>query len=406
MPRYAFSAKSPNGESTKGFRQGENAGAIARELSAAGLVPLKIELAQRASNPSEILSFGLFKPKVKLAELVVFSHQMASLTKAGISIVRAMLTLAESSKNDYFAQVLTDVAANLEAGVDIASSLGRHPDVFGQLYVALIHVGENTGRLDRAFAQIAGYLELERETRRRIQAATRYPMFVLVAISIAVVILNIFVIPAFASVFAKYGADLPWQTQAILGVSNFFVQFWPLMIFFIGAVVFGIQRYLQTEDGKYHWDRWKLKLPVVGSIFERIYLARFCNTFAMVSRAGVPLTQGLQIVGRAIGSEYMARHINDMRAGIERGESITATAHSSLLFSPVVLQMMSVGEETGTMDDLLEQAATFYEEEVEYLLKGLTDALEPLLIIGIAALVLVMALGVFLPLWDLNSVAN
>jgi MSHA biogenesis protein MshG len=260
--------------------------------------------------------------------------------------------------------------------------------------------------LDDAFSRIAGYLELERETRRRIQAATRYPMFVLIAIAIAIVILNIFVIPAFADVFAKYGAELPWQTQTILTVSKIFVDYWALMLMTLIGVVYGWRRYLQTEEGLYQWHRWKIKLPVIGGIFERIYLARFCNTFAMVGRAGVPLTQGLKIVSRTIGSEYMARRISAMRANIEPGESVTATAHNAQLFSPVVLQMIAVGEETGAMDELLEQAASFYEEEVDYLLKGLTDALEPILIIGIAALVLVMALGVFLPLWDLNSVAN
>ena len=407
MPRYAFNAKSANGESTSGYRQGVNAAAVAEELSAAGMLPLKIELAEEeAALVTGDLFARFFKRKVKLAELVVFSRQMASLSKAGISVVRAVLTLAESSPNKYFAEVLNDVAANLEAGVDIASSLGRHPDVFGELYVALIHVGENTGRLDIAFGQIAGYLELERETRRRIKAATRYPMFVLVAISIAVVILNIFVIPAFAEVFAKYGADLPWQTQVILAVSDLFVRYWPLMVVMVLGAVYLVRRYLETPDGLYQWDRYKLKLPVLGGIFERIYLARFCNTFAMVGRAGVPITQGLKIVAHAIGSEYMSRCIVDMRNNIERGEGIAVTARNTGLFSPVVLQMMAVGEETGTMDDLLEQAASFYEEEVEYLLKGLTDALEPLLIVGIAGLVLVMALGVFLPLWDLNSVAN
>jgi MSHA biogenesis protein MshG len=278
--------------------------------------------------------------------------------------------------------------------------------VFNDLFVALIHVGENTGRLDAAFRQIAGYLELERETRQRIQAATRYPMFVLAAISIAIVILNIFVIPAFATVFAKYGADLPWQTQAILAVSNFFVQFWPLLLLVSVALVWALLSYLKTPAGRLRWHTLKIQLPILGSIFERIYLSRFCHTFAMVSRAGVPLNQGLKIVARAIGNDYFAVRIDEMRSGIERGESVTATANQAKLFSPVVLQMMAVGEETGTMDELLDQAASFYEEEVSYALKGMTDALEPILIIGIAGLVLIMALGVFLPLWDLNSVAN
>ena len=389
-----------------GFRQGINASNVAQELNAAGFLPLKIELSETGVVASSAAKGPSFGERVRINELVVFSHQMATLSKAGISVVRAVRSLAESVKNKYFAEVLTDVALNLEAGVDIASSLGRHPKVFGDLYVSLIHVGENTGRLDESFSQIASYLELERETKRRIQAATRYPMFVMVAIAIAVVILNVFVIPTFADVFAKYSAELPWQTQAILAVSNAFVDYWVVMLAVIIAAVFTIRQYLQTEPGRYRWDRWKIRLPVIGSIFERIFLARFCYSFAMVSRAGVPLSRGLLIVSKAIGSLHMERKVFEMRTRIESGESITSTAHAAGLFSPVVLQMMAVGEETGAMDQLLVQAAQFYEEEVEYELKGLTDALEPILIVAIAGLVLIMALGVFLPMWDLNSVAR
>lgn len=406
MPRFLFHAKTTAGEHLTGHRVGMNPGAVAQELSAAGMLPLKIESAEELPGTSTTTSRLLRRNSVKPNELIVFALQMASLSKAGISVVKAVSTLAESSKNEYFSEVLADVGSHLESGMDIASSMGRHPRVFNDLFVALIHVGENTGRLDSAFRQIASYLELERETRQRIQAATRYPMFVLGAISIAIVILNIFVIPAFATVFAKYGADLPWQTQAILAVSNFFVTFWPLLLLASAGLVWAWLSYLKTPAGRLRWHGLKIRLPILGSIFERIYLSRFCHTFAMVSRAGVPLNQGLKIVARAIGSDYFAVRIDEMRSGIERGESVTATANQVKLFSPVVLQMMAVGEETGTMDELLDQAASFYEEEVSYALKGMTDALEPILIIGIAGLVLIMALGVFLPLWDLNSVAN
>lgn len=405
MPRFVFQARANDGERVNGYRQGVSASAVAQELSASGLLPLTVEASDEVLE-SPRKTINLFGPRVNINELVVFSHQMTSLTKAGISVVRAVKTLGDSNKNPYLTTVLNDVAANLEAGMDLASCLGRHPRVFNELYVSLIHVGENTGRLDEAFRQIAQYLELERETRRRMQAATRYPMFVMVAMAIAVVILNIFVIPAFAQVFAKYGAQLPWQTRAILGVSDFFVAYWPVLLVGFGLAAWSLRRYVTTDEGRFRWHRYKLRLPILGSIFERIYLARFCHTFAMVSRAGVPLTQGLQIVSRAIGSEFMARKVAEMRSGIERGESLTQTARAAGLFTPVVMQMIAVGEETGAVDDLLEQAAGFYEEEVEYALRGLTDALEPLLIVGIAGLVLIMALGVFLPLWDLNSVAN
>lgn len=405
MPRFAFEARDQLGEPQSGQREAVDASALAAELSAGGLTPIRVVPAEDVAlaKPS---GFALFEKRVTLDEIILFSHQMYSLTRAGISVVRAVRGLAESQKNERLQEVLLEIAGNLEAGVDLASSLRRFPRVFSELYASIIHVGENTGRLDDAFRQIAMYLEIERETKKRIKTATRYPTFVLAAIGIAIVVLNVFVIPSFSKVFAKFHAELPWQTQVIIGVSDFFVAYWPLLVAVVVGGVFAVRYYINTDDGRYQWDRWKLKLPILGSIFERINLARFCQTFAMVSRSGVPITQGLHVISRAIGNEYMADRVTTMRMGIERGEGIAQTARDSDMFTPVVLQMIAVGEETGAIDELVEQAAGFYEEEVDYELKSLTDAVEPILIIAIGVMVLILALGVFLPLWDLSSVAN
>ncbi len=404
MPKFAFSAKDSQGVLSTGVREASTAGELAKELAATGLVPL---LVKPEADAAKVLAptTGKLNRKVKLDELIIFSHQMASLTKAGISVVRAIRGLSESQKNERFAEVLKDMASQLESGTDVATSMRRYPKVFSELFASVIHVGENTGRLDIAFRQIAGYLETERETRRRVKAATRYPSFVVVAMAGGVLVLNIFVIPAFAGVFAKFKAELPWQTKAIMAVSDFFVNFWPVLLVIGVCSVFGMRHYVSTPAGRYNWDRVKLKLPLLGDIFNRINLARFCQTFAMVSKSGLPITQGLSVISRAIGNEYQAQKVAQMREGIERGSGVYQTASETKMFSPVVLQMISVGEETGNMDELMEQAATFYEEEVDYDLKTLTEAIEPILIIGIAGMVLVMALGVFLPLWDLSSVA-
>lgn len=407
MARFAFRARDSGGQAVEGHRDAMDAASVARELAAAGMVPVSVVEEEAADDGHGAAArSGWFVRKVAIDEIILLSHQMASLTRAGISVVRALRGLAESHRNPRLQAVLDDVASTLESGSDVASALRRHPSVFSELYASVIHVGENTGRLDQAFKQIAGYLEVERETRKRIKTATRYPSFVLGAIGIAIIILNVFVIPAFARVFEKFNAELPWQTRVIIGVSDFMVAWWPLLV--IGAVglVLGLRHWVGTPAGRLTWDRWKLRLPIIGGIFERINLARFCQTFAMVSKAGVPITQGLLVISRAIGNEYMAERIDGMRHGIERGSAITVTARESGMFSPVVLQMMAVGEETGSMDELMLQSAGFYEEEVDYQLKSLTDAVEPILVIAIGAMVLVLALGVFLPLWDLSSVAN
>lgn len=410
MPLFEFEATNAQGGKSSGRREAGSAGQLAQGLQAEGLIPLRIKESTGESSALETsdsgISWPFSKPKISLDEVILFSHQMHSLTKAGISVVRAIRGLSDSQKNEQMAIILKEISANLESGVDLATSFGRYPETFSELFISVIHVGENTGRLDSAFRQIASYLEMERETRKRIKSATRYPMFVLGAISIAIVIMNIFVIPAFAGVFEKFNAELPWQTQVLMSVSAFFVNYWWLMLLLIGAGVFAVRRYLAAEQGRLRWDEAKLSLPLLGSIFERINLARFCQTFAMVSRSGLPINQSLTVIARVIGNEYLSAKVVKMREGVERGSGILETAKESNMFTPVVLQMIAVGEETGAMDDLLEQAAGFYEEEVDYQLKGLTDAIEPILIVAIAGMVLILALGVFLPLWDLSGVAN
>lgn len=411
MAQFTFTARDARGLPVDGRREALDAASVARDLVASGLTPVTVSEDQGAAHGAagagpDAASGGLLGRRISIDELILLSHQMASLCRAGVSVARALRGLSESQRNPRLQAVLADVATTLEAGTDMASALRRHPKVFSELYASVIHVGENTGRLDEAFKQIAGYLEMERETRKRIRTATRYPSFVLAAIAIAIAILNIFVIPAFAAVFEKFNAALPWQTQVIIGISDFMVANWTLLLgalLLLGVVA---RQYVRSPGGRLAWDRAKLHIPFLGGIFQRINLARFCQTFAMITRAGVPITQGLAVIARAIGNEHMAARITDMRHGIERGAGITATASESGMFSPVVLQMMAVGEETGSIDELMAQCAGFYEEEVDYQLKALTDAVEPVLVIAIGAMVLVLALGVFLPLWDLSSVAN
>ncbi len=276
-----------------------------------------------------------------------------------------------------------------------------HPKVFSSLFVAIIHVGENTGQLEEAFLQLANYFELELETRKRIKTAMRYPSFVMIAIGIAMVILNIMVIPVFAGMFAKFGVELPLATRILLATSHFFVHYWWLLLAILAGMVFGWRRWVATTKGKLTWHRWQLKLPIVGTIIERSLLARFARSFSMMLKAGVPLNTALTLVADAVDNAWMAGRVRDMRAGIERGESLLRTASSSGLFTPLVMQMIAVGEETGQVDDLLHEAAEYYEREVDYDLKSLTARIEPILIGIVAVMVLILALGIFTPMWDM-----
>ncbi|MBV1879279.1 MAG: type II secretion system F family protein [Pseudomonadales bacterium] len=406
MSQYQYTCRNQSGDTVKGILDAANEENVATELLQTGLTPITIQIVNTSETFDLDIAALLPSARVGLEELIIFSKQMYSLSKAGIAMIRALNGLSESTFNPTLRKAIKAVLHSLESGQPLAQALSQHPRIFSDLYVSVVHVGENSGRLDEAFLQLAGYLELERETIKRIKSATRYPTFVIIAMSIGLVIINIFVIPAFSGVFAKLGAELPWQTQVLISFSNFMLNYWPLLLLLLMGSLVGIKFWLKTPAGRYRWDGWKLKLPVLGSLFERIHLGRFCRSFSMMLRSGIPIVQGLNVVSHALGNDYMAERVRGMRQNIERGESFLQAAAMSKLFTPLVMQMISVGEETGGIDEMLAEAADFYEQEVDYELKGLADAIEPIMIIGIGAMVLVLALGVFLPLWDLSSAAS
>lgn len=408
MASFRFSGRDAQGRKIDGTRQAASAEALAGELLAERITPLTIDVVAESAGGDVLRALNklLGRERVELEELIIFCRQMYSLSKAGVPIIRAIGGLGESTRNPYFRAVLQTLRADLEAGNAMAVALGSHPRVFNPLFVSMISVGENTGQLDQAFRQLAGYLEMERETRKRIQQATRYPLFVLIAMGVALVVINLLVIPAFSKVFAQFHAQLPWPTRVLIGFSEFMQHWWWLLaIALVGAMV-AFRRWIETEPGALAWDRYKLGLPIVGGVFERIALARFTRTFAMMYRAGLPLLQTLAINSHTVGNRHIGQAITAMREGVERGEALTRGAVASGLFSSLVLQMMAVGEETGALDELFVEVADFYEQEVDYDLKRLADAIEPILIVAMGAMVLILALGVFLPMWELSAAAK
>ncbi|MEQ8409324.1 MAG: type II secretion system F family protein [Gammaproteobacteria bacterium] len=420
MPHFEYNGRDSAGALVSGSLDAGSVDEVATRLFGDNITPIDInetgqsesgqprraKSAVKRSKSQERLNLFLTRSKVDIEELIIFARQMHSLTKAGLPLDRAIKGLEASLTNKYFRNVLRSIIIGLEQGQSLASSLGRNPRVFSQLFLSMVHVGENTGRLDLAFLQISKYLELERNTRRQVKSATRYPMFVLVAIAVALGIITTVVIPVFAETFANFGADLPWQTVVLMRSSEFVVDNWPYILITIIAAITTFVFWVNTPLGRLSWDRRKIKLPLAGPVLEKVALARFARTLSMVMAAGVPIVQGLTVVAGAVGNAFVSKRVMKMREGVERGESLHRTAVKARMFSPLVLQMIAVGEETGAVDDLLHEVADFYDTEVEYELKRLGDAIEPILIVFIAGLVLILALGVFLPLWDLNTAIN
>lgn len=410
MAHFRYSGRNSEGGKVNGVLEAATADAAATALFDRGVMPTDIIETKPAKNQSsdsgDSWQDRYFKQKVTIDDMIMLSRQLFSLTRAGVAINRAIHGLGVSTRNTTLKEALLDIERSLNAGVALAPSMRRHSDIFDHLYVSIVHVGENSGRMEGSFEQLAGYLEREKDTQQRISTALRYPSFVVAALAVAMVILNLKVIPVFADLFAQFDAELPWATKILIGTSNIFVNYWYLLIGGVVALVFAVHQTLQTRGGRLYWDEKKLRLPIVGDIFERSLLSRFSRSFAMMTQSGVPLIQTIDLCAQAVGNTYLAEKVVEMRAGIERGETLFRVCGASGMFSPLVMQMVAVGEETGRVDELLLEVADFYDREVDYDLKSLSSKIEPILIVGLGAIVGVLALGIFLPMWDMMSAAQ
>lgn len=404
LPAFQYKGRDQRGQMVSGHLDAVSTDAVATQLFNRGITPVDIGLARVSDDVFAGLRKRAGGGRIALTDLIFFSRQMYTLQRAGVPILQALRGLRDSSANPALAKVIDGIAEGLDSGLDLTTALGRYPKVFPALFVSLVQVGETTGSLDEAFLQLAAYLEQEMESRRLVKSALRYPMFVLMAITAALFIINIFVIPSFAQVYAGFNAELPWATRAIVAMSDFTVAYWPFMLAGLAAAAAAFSYAIRTPAGHYRWDRHKLKLPIVGGILFRAALGRYSRGLAMTLKAGVPVVQSLTVISRAVANDYVGQQVLAMRDGIERGESLTRTGAATGLFPPIVLQMISIGEETGSLDGLMAEVAAYYEREVDYALKNLSASIEPVLIIAIGGLVLMLALGVFLPMWNLAKV--
>jgi MSHA biogenesis protein MshG len=406
MPRYRFKGRSNDGQLIEGEREAASQAALAEQLMDKGVIPLQIrEQQEQVDVIDQIMTrFDLYR--VSIEELLMFTRQMAALNKAGIPLTRAIGGILESLRSPLLGRALEDTLNQLESGRPLSMAFARHPKVFSNLYVSMIQVGESTGQLDHAFEQMAGYIERNRKMNQNIKAALRYPTIVIAAIVIAMVIVNLFVIPKFAAFFEANHLELPWQTVLLLNTSQFFTAYWPWLLGGLALAWGGFRYWVSTDDGRFKWHRFILRAPLFGGILLRAYLSRFARSFAMAYGAGVPIVQGMGVIARSIGNDYIGHHVASMREGIERGDTLTRSAQRTGMFTPVVMQMFAVGEEAGNLEEMMTYIADFYEEEVDYDIKTLADRIEPLIYVLIGAMVLVLALGIFVPMWDITQLAR
>ncbi len=406
MPLFAYKGRNARGELMQGVVEAADSGAVADQLFSTGVTPIEINVTKAvAKTNEESLWERLTEKKVNAMDVQLFSRQMYTLLKSGVPIMRGLAGLQESAISKAFGRVIKDLRESLDSGRELSASMRRHPDVFSAFYLSMVRVGEMTGRLEEVFLRLFEHLEFDRDMRERVKTALRYPTFVVIAMVIAMVVVNIFVIPAFAKVFESFNTQLPLMTRLLLASSDFMLHYWGLLLAMAVGAFFGFRAWIKTVKGRYEWDRIKLRIPIAGKIIHKATMSRFARSFSLSARSGVPIVQALTVVSQTVDNAFLTSRIEQMRDGVERGESILRTAVTAAVFTPVVLQMIAVGEESGSLDDLMDEIAQMYEREVDYELKTLAAQIEPILITFLGVMVLVLALGIFLPIWDLGKAA-
>lgn len=401
MAAFSYKARDAQGGLSEGVLDGPDTAAVADVLISRGLVPVNISAEKAGAQLLPQISINR-KQKVVVEDIMFFSRQMHTLMKAGVPILHALSGLRDSASSPAFAALLSKLRESLDAGRELSHAMQESGE-FDTFYVSMVRIGEQTGGLDRIFLQLFEHLAFEKAMRAKIKSALRYPSFVVIAIVAAMVVINMLVIPAFSKVFKAVHADLPVMTRVLLAVSDFSMNYWYIVLIGAVAIAYSVYSYVHTTTGRYKWDRLKLHLPIVGETINKAMLARLTGSFALAFRSGLPVLPSFSVVAQVIDNAYIASKLEQMKSGVERGESILRTAATARIFNPVVLQMIAVGEESGDLDGLLQEIADMYDREVEYEIDNLSARIEPLLIVCLGAMVLVLALGIFMPIWNLSS---
>lgn len=405
MDIYEYKGRNKRGEALKGAIESPSSQAVATWLLNAGIAPVTIQKkADRLKEQPKWLQAVQQEP-LGSRELLLFTRQMVTMAKAGVPIMQALAGIQKSTSNQRLHKLIADLRNDLDKGIELSGAMSRHPRFFNEYYVNMVKVGEGTGQLEEIFRRLHAQIEFEKQMKSRIKSALRYPSFVIMAIMVAIAIMTLFVIPVFARLYATFQGELPLLTRFLLASSGFAVRYWWLVFGALAAAFYAFRLFLRQPDGRYYWDKLKLRLPVAGRIIKKATMARFSRGFATAYKSHVPLVQAFTLVARIVDNAYYKKRILLMRDGVERGESILLVAQTAGIFTPLELQMLAAGEEAGDIDGMLTQLADMYQDEVEYEISRLSESIEPILLTFLGVLVLILMLGVFLPMWQLGSAA-
>lgn len=398
MAQFSYRALNKAGELVTGNIEADNKKDASSKLSRLNFTPLNVE------KKSKLINFDFsVKPKVKPENVIVFTRQLQSLLKAGVPLLDAIKALSEQSADEDLLKVLQAISGELEMGNSFSYALKKHPKVFSELYVNTISIGESTGNLDEILADLYVFLEDDLKLRKDIKKATRYPILVISALILAFFVFIIFVIPKFTPIFEKSGEELPLPTQIILGISDVMSAYWFIIIIVVIATVVLFTSFYRTPKGKFIIDLYLLKIPIYGTLLQKISIQRFSKTLAILSRAGIPLVQAIEIAVKIETNAVYVKEINNVHDLIEKGMGVGAAMKRSKFFPNLMVHMVLIGEKSGALDEMLMNVADFNNSEIKSSVDNLTAMIEPIVTVFLGIMVLILALSIFLPMWNMLS---
>ena len=407
MEVYEYKGRNKRGDIMQGTVDAPNTEGVVNWMLSSGISPIHVQLKQDLlkGQPAWVRALQGAK-RLNDSDLLLLTRQMATLMKAGVPMIQAVNGLKTSSRNPAMSKLLRSLHASLDNGLELSAAMARHPDFFDAYYTNMIRVGESSGQLDEIFNSLFLQLDFDRRMRQKIKGVLRYPSFVLSAIVAAMFIMAVYVIPSFSNVYSGMSMTLPAMTVFLIAVSDFTTKHWLAILALFSLIVMAVRHYLSTTEGRYHWDKYKLKIPVIGAVLTKATTARFCRSFETAMKSGVPIVTAFTLVSRVVDNAFYCERILLMREAVSHGDSLLRSFLSAGIFTPMELQMIGVGEDTGDVEGMMQQLATLYQEEVEYEADRLTETLEPILLVFMAILVLVLLLGIFLPMWNMTQLIH
>ena len=406
MPNYNYQAINEDGQNVTGTLEAESMDVANAIIFARGLIPSKLSQAKVTFGNDLLTKIKSIGSSVKVTDLIIFTKQFRSMLGAGVPILRLLQVLELQTESKALKGAITKIVQDIRQGSSISEAFGKYPGIFPHLYCSMVKAGEISGNLPGVLDRLIYIIDHEAKVKSDISSALRYPMIVLFALALAFFILLTFVVPQFAMIFGKAGLDLPMPTKIAILLSNFLKGYWFIYIPSVLGIVFVLYSYFKTENGRFTRDTVLLQLPIVGPLLQKAALSRFASIFAILQSSGVPVMQSLTILSITIGNAAISKDFDYVRDRIEQGAGISAPLKAAKYFTPMVVDMIAIGEESGNIDDMLREITKHYDDEVEYAVKGLSDAIGPILIVGLAAVVGFFALAIFMPMWDLTSMAK